>query len=174
MVSIRNCNQNDSTAMLQMLKALDKETEYMMLEPDERTDNPAIVENVIKNAVHGDDFLIFAEDGNELVGFLSAERGTYRKIKHSAYLVVGIRQAYRGQGIGTQMFQKLDEWATKQNITRLELTVMCPNLAARHLYEKAGFVIEGIKKNSIYMNGAYIDEYYMAKLYHESNSVTVS
>lgn len=40
---------------------------------------------------------------------------------------------------------------------------MCPNIVAKHLYEKNGFVIEGVKKNAVLVDGVYIDEFYMAK-----------
>lgn len=40
---------------------------------------------------------------------------------------------------------------------------MCPNTVAKNLYEKNGFVVEGIKKNSMIVDGEYIDEFYMAK-----------
>jgi RimJ/RimL family protein N-acetyltransferase len=42
---------------------------------------------------------------------------------------------------------------------------MYPNTSAKHLYEKNGFNVEGIKKNSMIVDGKYVDEYYMAKLY---------
>ena len=42
---------------------------------------------------------------------------------------------------------------------------MCPNVIAKHLYEKNGFEIEGIKKKSMLVDGVYVDEFYMAKLY---------
>lgn len=77
-------------------------------------------------------------------------------------MVVGIRAGYRGRGIGTEMFKRLDAWAVSQEITRLELTVRKDNEAAVHLYEKSGFVIEGLRKNSMRVGGAYADEYYMA------------
>ena len=43
---------------------------------------------------------------------------------------------------------------------------MCPNNIAKNLYEGNGFEIEGIKRKSIFMDGEYIDEYYMAKIYN--------
>ena len=62
-------------------------------------------------------------------------------------------------------FCELVLWANENNISRLELTVMCPNSMAKQLYEKNGFEVEGTKRNSIFMNGKYIDEYYMSKIY---------
>lgn len=53
----------------------------------------------------------------------------------------------------------------KNRLTRLELTVETPNEAAINLYKKSGFVIEGTKKCTMLVNGNYIDEYMMAKIY---------
>ena len=48
--------------------------------------------------------------------------------------------------------------------SRLELTVICENSVAKHLYEKNGFEIEGIKRKSVLVDGKYLDEFYMAKI----------
>ncbi len=41
---------------------------------------------------------------------------------------------------------------------------MAHNLGAVALYEKAGFAIEGTRKQSMLVDGSYVDEHYMAKL----------
>lgn len=161
---IREIKMGDADSFWQMQYELDKETKYMMYEPNERTKNLNRIQNLIKNALDSNDLLLVAEDEKEIIGFLSAQRGVPNRIKHTAYIVVGIRNAYQGKGIGSELFKKLDMWATQNAVTRLELTVMCPNKAAKHLYEKNGFTIEGTKKNSMLVDGEYIDEYYMAKL----------
>jgi RimJ/RimL family protein N-acetyltransferase len=58
----------------------------------------------------------------------------------------------------------LEEWANIQNIHRLELTVMTHNIAGIALYKKMGFEIEGIKRDSLLIDGKYVDEFYMSKL----------
>lgn len=57
-------------------------------------------------------------------------------------------------------FLELDIWAIENNITRLELSVICSNTIAKHLYEKNGFKVEGIKKNAMIIDGKYVDEFY--------------
>ena len=91
-------------------------------------------------------------------------RSRQRRIAHTAYIFVGILRDYRGQGIGTEFFKRLDAWAGQMHITRLELTVICENEAALRLYTKSGFQIEGVRRNSIFADGRHLDEYYMAKL----------
>lgn len=55
-------------------------------------------------------------------------------------------------------------WAEEQKVMRLELTVICENEVAKHLYTNNGFQIEGIKRKSVYIDGTYLDEYYMARI----------
>ena len=164
-MNIRRCELNDADNMLKMLLALDKETDYMMFGADERPKDINRVKDMINQSINGDDLLLIAVEDENIIGFLSAQRGIPRKIEHTAYIVIGIRKNFRGNGIGKKLFLELDLWAKENNVSRLELTVMCTNSIAKQLYEKNGFVVEGIKRNSIFMNGNYIDEYYMAKIY---------
>ena len=137
----------------------------MLFEADERPNDINRVKAMINQSINGDNLLLIATEDDNIIGFLSAQRGIIRKIKHTAYIVVGIREKFRGKGIGKKLFCELDLWAKENNISRLELTVMCPNSMAKQLYEKNGFEVEGTKRNSIFMNGKYIDEYYMSKIY---------
>ena len=41
------------------------------------------------------------------------------------------------------------------------------NEGAIHFYEKNGFEIEGTRKNAMIIDGKYVDEYYIAKLYKD-------
>ncbi|RST71272.1 GNAT family N-acetyltransferase [Siminovitchia acidinfaciens] len=58
----------------------------------------------------------------------------------------------------------MEKWAEECGILRLELTVVCENQAAVGLYHKMGFEIEGRKRASLLINGAFHDEYLMSKL----------
>ncbi|MFC4403808.1 GNAT family N-acetyltransferase [Gracilibacillus xinjiangensis] len=60
--------------------------------------------------------------------------------------------------------QKLEQWASKHNLRRLELTVVTGNEAGLSLYKKMGFEIEGTKRDSLFIDGEYLDEYYLSKL----------
>lgn len=87
-----------------------------------------------------------------------------QKNKHSTYLVIGILEEFTGKGIGKDLFNELETWASLNSIHRLELTVMKHNERAVSLYKKMGFEIEGVKRNSLLVNNIYVDEYYMSKL----------
>lgn len=65
---------------------------------------------------------ISVEEQERIVGFLSTERGFANRIKHSAYIVIGILKSYRGKKIATNLFKELINWASHNDIARLELT----------------------------------------------------
>lgn len=150
-----------------LLNALDIETNYMMYEPKERVQCTNIQElsaDIRSNVINGNDFLQIASEDDKIVGYIRAERGKFRRNFHTAYIVVGILRDYAGKRIGTTFFKNLDKWASQQGVCRLELTVECHNHVARHLYEKSGFKIEGIREKSMLIDGNLVDEYYMAKI----------
>jgi RimJ/RimL family protein N-acetyltransferase len=108
--------------------------------------------------------IFVAEEQGALIGYLGAIGGNYARNKHEVYIVVGILEAFTGQGIGTVLFERLDAWAHEHQIHRLELSVMVHNTRGVGLYQKMGFEIEGIKRDSLYVDGAFVDEYYMGKI----------
>lgn len=166
MITYRELKVEETEKFWEFMNTLDQETEYMMYEPGERKECSSLdkLRANVKNAVEKGDFLFIAEENKQLVGFLWAERGQLHRIAHTAYIVAGILKDYRGQGIGTSLFKRLNDWAKQEKIVRLELTVECQNEAAFHLYQKNGFKVEGKREKSMYVNGTYVDEYYMAKI----------
>jgi RimJ/RimL family protein N-acetyltransferase len=162
---IRTIRKSDAEQFLNLCKQLDEETQFMLLEPDERKTTLEDQQTQIEILLKQENQTIFvAEQANQLVGYLAASGGTLKRNRHNVYLVIGILQAFTDQGIGTHLFQRLEEWTQRQNIHRLELTVMTHNTAGIALYKKQGFAIEGTKRHSLLLNGQFIDEFYMSKL----------
>lgn len=165
MYSIREITLEDSANFLSLLKQIDQETKFLMFEPGERQTTLTEIENRIGDHIEQTNSNIFvAERENKLVGYLAARGGRFRKNAHSAYLVVAITQEHTGQGVGTLLFETMEQWATTVGIHRLELTCMTHNHRAVGLYKKRGFIVEGTKQDSLKVAGEYVDEYYMAKL----------
>jgi len=164
-VNIREINPSDTRAFTTLLKEVDESSAYMLWEPGERNLDEALYLKIIKEMNTIDQSTIFvAELQNELIGYLLAIGGNAKRNRHSAYLVIGIKENYRGKGIGTQLLKNVEIWARNNQMTRLELTVVTKNEVALTLYKKHGFEIEGTKRNSLYISGHHYDEYYMGKL----------
>ncbi len=167
MITFKELRIENVDCFWSLLNALDNETDYMMYEPEERnqcTNVRELCADIETNVVNGTDFLLIASEDDKIVGYIRAERGKFRRNFHTAYIVVGVLKDYAGKGIGTTFFKKLDKWASQHGVHRLELTVECRNHAARHLYEKSGFRIEGTRAKSMLVEGNFVDEFYMAKI----------
>lgn len=137
----------------------------MLFEEGERTTSVNEQVGKIKSITHDPYSTIFVvEKEGMLIGFLSAIGNTPKRKRHCIHIAVGILQQWVGQGIGKQLFQNVERWAKENNMHRLELTVMTHNEAGVALYKRAGFEIEGVKRDSMCVNDTFIDEYYMAKL----------
>jgi RimJ/RimL family protein N-acetyltransferase len=107
---------------------------------------------------------LVAEEGGRIVGFLVAHRGMSRRIKHRADFVVGVLRQASGRRIGTALLDRLEAWAREHGIWRLELSVMAHNLRAIELYERLGYVREGVKRSAIFVDGQKVDEIIMGKI----------
>jgi RimJ/RimL family protein N-acetyltransferase len=167
-MNIRAIRESDSEQFLLLGKALDEETQFMMLEPGERTTTIEEQTHRIRSVLFEENQMIFVvEHKDQLIGFLGALGGNYHRNQHCAHIVIGIRQDFTDQGIGRQLFEVAEKWAIDHKLHRLELTVMSHNERAIHLYQKVGFNTEGIKQDSLLVNGKYVDEYYMAKILNQ-------
>ncbi|MCG8428017.1 MAG: GNAT family N-acetyltransferase, partial [Chromatiales bacterium] len=81
-----------------------------------------------------------------------------------------IKRAWWRMGIGGRLIDAAEQWATQNQVHRLELTVRADNQRAIALYESKGFSIEGKKRDALYVNDAYVDEFYMGKLLATASS----
>lgn len=167
---IRTISEDDAAAFLALNHALDCETTFMMQEPDERTTTLAEQHAIIQRILSQPNSTLFVvEDSalpaaDALVGYLAAMGGQYRRNRHSAHIIIGVRQSHAGQGLGTRLFEALDGWARAVGLHRLDLTVMARNAAGVALYRKMGFVDEGVRRHSLRVGGAWVDELYMVRL----------
>lgn len=78
------------------------------------------------------------------------------------------REDDRGHGYGTDAVRALLRWAFRHlNLHRVELGVDPENKAAIRAYEKAGFVVEGRRREHHFDDGRFVDEVMMGVLRRE-------
>lgn len=69
---------------------------------------------------------------------------------------------YHNKGIGTYIVKSLLDYAFNElNLNTMSLTVSAENKGAIKCYEKAGFIKQGIQRNTDYFDGKYHNSIYM-------------
>lgn len=86
---------------------------------------------------------IVAYEDETLVGTC----GLVASFDEGEVLNVSVKTGYRNRGIALQMLQRLLEEAKIKGIKHFTLEVREGNVPARTLYEKLGFICEGIRPN---------------------------
>ncbi|MEK5521474.1 GNAT family N-acetyltransferase [Heyndrickxia sp. FSL W8-0423] len=163
-MNIRVIQQTDALAFAQLCKEID-ESGFMLYEPGERVIDLEKEEKRIENFLNDDrSIILVAEDDEKLIGYIVAIGGSVKRTRHSAYLVLGVKENYRGRGVASRLFESLFAWAKEKRFTRLELSVIKDNVKAVNLYRKMGFIIEGEKVHSLIIDGKPVNEYYLYKL----------
>jgi len=75
----------------------------------------------------------------------------------------------RGKGLGSETAYLFTEFGFKNlGLHRISLRVLSENSCARKSYEKAGFHVEGIFHDMVFINGIYHDVIFMAKFESEN------
>lgn len=83
---------------------------------------------------------------------------------HVGSLGMGVVASVRGRGIGSALLAAALDAGWASGFTRIELSVRCDNLNARALYERHGFVSEGVLRRAFKVEGRYFDAVAMALL----------
>ncbi|MGB6397055.1 MAG: GNAT family N-acetyltransferase [Bradyrhizobium sp.] len=106
-----------------------------------------------------------AVSAGEVVGWCDVtpkERPIYA---HGGVLGIGLLPRFRGQGIGTNLIRSTLAATRTIGLHRVELTVRQNNTRAIELYRKVGFVVEGLQRDAVQIDGLYENIVCMALLF---------
>jgi RimJ/RimL family protein N-acetyltransferase len=118
-------------------------------------------EFVLENIAKGNPQFVMIADGG-VVGWCDIVRQTRPIHAHTGVLGMGLLPAHRGRGHGWKLIEATLHAAKLAGFRRIELTVHADNLRAVALYERVGFVREGIKRRATCIDGRFGDTIMMA------------
>jgi RimJ/RimL family protein N-acetyltransferase len=163
--TVRRAVPADVPALDAAIARIDEETEFLGL-PGEymRRWAPGFADRLKEMGEKGTGAYVLAAHGGEIVGFLGAFAGPVARTRGVIYIAhVGVRETWRGRGVGTALFGAIEEWARAQRAWRLDLRVDTQNARGLALYRKHGFAVEGRVVDGACTHGAWRDHFLMAK-----------
>jgi RimJ/RimL family protein N-acetyltransferase len=103
-----------------------------------------------------------AEADGEVVGnvLISVDRGV--ATEHIGVLSITIAKDWRDVGIGTELVETAQRWAVDRGLRKVSLGVFPDNERAIAVYEKRGFVREGMRRMQYRSGDDFRDEVLMA------------
>jgi RimJ/RimL family protein N-acetyltransferase len=160
-ITIRRAAPGDEAGMSNLLDVVAREEIYIGLlvgpTPDqvlEHWNQPSQSDNVLLLAFHDE----------KVVGWVNVKPRSLEIFRHTAGLGIGLLPEYRDRGLGTRLMNEAIETAWSMGLERIDLRVYASNERAIRLYEKVGFVTEGIERRGRYLHGEWFDLAEMALL----------
>ena len=91
--------------------------------------------------------LLVAVHRRAVIGFVSLTGSDSPFTAHQVELSINVRADWRGCGLGSGLLRMALSWARAQpHIERVQLEALTRNAAAVRLYQRHGFVIEGVRR----------------------------
>ncbi|UTR09519.1 GNAT family N-acetyltransferase [Evansella sp. LMS18] len=103
---------------------------------------------------------------NKVKGIARLVRGELKMKRHTALFRTWLGKEAQGKGLGNAVMEYTLHWGKIHGLHKINLTVFASNKVAVKLYEKHGFITEGVQKEQAFINGEYDDEVFMAYFYN--------
>ena len=143
-------------------RALDvvaRERKYLtMLEAQPEPDTLRFVKSNLEN---GNPMMV-ALAGDKVIGWCDVRREFFPSRAHRGTLCIGLLPEWRGRGVGRRLLEATLAQARRSGFKRIELDVHADNPRAIALYEKAGFVREGVVRDASLIDSVFRDAILMA------------
>lgn len=143
----------------QALDAVARERKYLVFE--EAPPAEATHSFVLGMIANGNPQLVALSD-DRVVGWCDIRRLERPAVSHCGVLGMGIIDGFRDKGLGRRLINAALAAARSAGFHRVELTAHSNNLRAIALYEKSGFVHEGISRDAVRIDGRFLDSVNMA------------
>jgi RimJ/RimL family protein N-acetyltransferase len=165
--TLRPARPTDGRGLARLFAAVRREGRWLITAPGAVSEPSESfwISEMIRAAEH---LVLVAEADGEVVGnvLVSVDRGV--STEHIGVLSITIADGWRDVGIGSELVATAQRWARERGLHKLSLGVFPDNERAIAVYEKRGFVREGLRRMQYRSGGAFRDEVLMAWFPQES------
>ncbi|MFA9556034.1 N-acetyltransferase family protein [Evansella sp. AB-rgal1] len=161
-VVLRPAETNDAFDIIKNVESIIQEGKYIQKEQIRTVEEEQIF---IQQMMDQDHMYTAVEIDNEVIGIARLIRGELKMKRHTALFRTWLSKTGQGKGLGNAIMDYTINWGKIHNLHKICLTVFSSNKVAKKLYEKYGFITEGIQKEQVCIDGNFDDEIFMAYFY---------
>jgi RimJ/RimL family protein N-acetyltransferase len=160
--TLRPARPTDSRGLATLFDAVRSEGRWLLTPPSalSQPSEAFFIGEMIRSS---DGLTLVAEADGDVIGnvLVSVERNAVSS--HVGTLSIVVAEAWRDVGIGSDMVRAAQDWTAANGLLKLGLAVFPDNERAIAVYERAGFVREGLRRRQYRgESGALRDELLMA------------
>jgi RimJ/RimL family protein N-acetyltransferase len=159
---LRTARPTDARALSRLFAAVRAEGRWLVTPPS-AVSEPSEAFFIGEMIREGDGLTLVAEAGDEVVGnvLVSLDRNVVSE--HIGTLSICVADDWREVGVGSALVRAAIDWARDRGLVKLALGVFPDNERAIAVYERAGFVREGVRRRQYRgPNETFRDELLMA------------
>jgi RimJ/RimL family protein N-acetyltransferase len=164
-MEIREAQPEDAIALSRAIEVINTQTEFLGEPgvPVPWADDPEARLREMRE--RGTGIYFIALHGPEVIGFLGAFPGWFERTRGVIFIAhVGLKEQFRGRGIGNSLFAAVEAWAASRGARRLELRVAETNARGQALYRKRGFVPDGRITDAAFRNNRFQADFWMGRV----------
>lgn len=157
---IRPGQQADFDGLVDTIRDVTAEETYVVAETIAEEllyDDSVSRHNTVKSRM----FFVATVDG-DVVGWTHLDLPQVEPMQGTAQQTVGVRETYRGHGIGTKLLARGIEWAEANGFRKVYNSVPITNERALEFLTVHGWDTEAIRRNHYAIDGEFVDEVMMA------------
>ena len=161
---VREADPSDAEQLTRLAEAVSGEPEAWLISADGEWRSVGDERRYIKAVRRYPNAAVFVAERSDgaIIGRLSLARDTHPASAHVADLGLMVAKDARRAGVGGALLSAAVDWARSGGIRKLELHVFPWNGPAIRLYERFGFVREGLRKRHYRRAGEDVDAILMA------------
>lgn len=158
-LTIRPARKEDAAAVIDYLSIIGGESDYLTFGQGGFGATTEREEAFIEDMARSDNQLMLgAWLGGELAGHLGFNAGQRERTRHMGEVGVTVRKKYWSLGIGSELLKYLLAWARESRVIRkINLRVRSDNRRAIALYQRLGFVEEGLITREFMIDRIFYD-----------------
>jgi GNAT superfamily N-acetyltransferase len=157
---LRPAREDDFEAVLGVVEDIAEKKTYVIAErlaAELAYDETVLRHNSIQSRVF---FIATAHD--TVVGWSHLDLPLTQKLRPTAELTVGVRESYRGYGIGTELLGRALSWAKNNDYIKVYKNVARTNMQAVSFLESRGWEQEGLREDHYRIGHKQVDQVMMA------------